>query len=86
MLEGMGIETGVDLDKIIDCVWLLERIIGTCVQTADAIRWIQGALHSAAPQETRPKPAPSNRSIPRNRSAFLASVRRIISMRSFYRI
>lgn len=28
MLEGMGIPTGVDLGKIIDCVWLLERIIG----------------------------------------------------------
>jgi len=28
MLEGMGIPTGVDLDKIIDCVWMLERIIG----------------------------------------------------------
>jgi hydroxymethylglutaryl-CoA lyase len=28
MLEGMGIETGVNLDKIIDCVWMLERIIG----------------------------------------------------------
>jgi hydroxymethylglutaryl-CoA lyase len=28
MLEGMGIETGVDLDKIIECVWLLEKIIG----------------------------------------------------------
>lgn len=28
MLEGMGIDTGVDLDKIIDCVWMLERIIG----------------------------------------------------------
>jgi hydroxymethylglutaryl-CoA lyase len=28
MLEGMGIATGVDLDKIIDCVWLLEKIIG----------------------------------------------------------
>ena len=28
MLEGMGIETGVDLDKIIDCVWMLEQIIG----------------------------------------------------------
>jgi hydroxymethylglutaryl-CoA lyase len=28
MLEGMGIETGVDLDKIIDCVWRLEKIIG----------------------------------------------------------
>jgi len=28
MLEGMGIDTGVDLDKLIDCVWMLERIIG----------------------------------------------------------
>ena len=28
MLEGMGIETGVDLGRIIDCVWLLERIVG----------------------------------------------------------
>lgn len=28
MLEGMGIETGVDLDKLIDCVWLMERLLG----------------------------------------------------------
>jgi len=28
MLEGMGIETGVDLDKLIDAVWLLEETIG----------------------------------------------------------
>jgi hydroxymethylglutaryl-CoA lyase len=28
MLEGMGIKTGVDLDKLIECVWLLEKIIG----------------------------------------------------------
>ena len=28
MLEGMGIETGVDLDKLIECVWLLEKILG----------------------------------------------------------
>ncbi|MFN0302844.1 MAG: hypothetical protein ACKVQU_21120 [Burkholderiales bacterium] len=28
MLEGMGIDTGVNLDKLIDCVWMLERIIG----------------------------------------------------------
>jgi hydroxymethylglutaryl-CoA lyase len=28
LLHGMGIPTGVDLDKLIDCVWLLERIIG----------------------------------------------------------
>jgi len=28
MLDGMGIPTGIDLGRIIDCVWLLERIIG----------------------------------------------------------
>lgn len=28
MLEGMGIETGVDLEKLIECVWMLEKIIG----------------------------------------------------------
>ena len=28
MLEGMGIETGVNLDKLIDCVWMLEETIG----------------------------------------------------------
>jgi hydroxymethylglutaryl-CoA lyase len=28
MLEGMGIATGVDLDKVIECVWMLERILG----------------------------------------------------------
>lgn len=28
MLEGMGVPTGVDLGKLIECVWLLERIIG----------------------------------------------------------
>lgn len=28
MLEGMGIQSGVDLDKLIDCVWRLEAIIG----------------------------------------------------------
>ena len=28
MLEGMGIETGVDVSKLIDCAWLLEEIIG----------------------------------------------------------
>lgn len=28
MLEGMGIETGVDLDKLIDCVWMLEKMVG----------------------------------------------------------
>ena len=28
MLETMGIPTGVDLDRLIDAVWLLEEIIG----------------------------------------------------------
>lgn len=28
MLEGMGIETGVDMDKLIDCVWMLEKTLG----------------------------------------------------------
>ena len=28
MLEAMGIETGVDLDRLIDAVWLLEEVIG----------------------------------------------------------
>jgi hydroxymethylglutaryl-CoA lyase len=28
MLEGMGIPTGVDLGKVIECVWMLERITG----------------------------------------------------------
>jgi hydroxymethylglutaryl-CoA lyase len=28
MMEDMGIETGVDIDKLIDCVWMAERIVG----------------------------------------------------------
>jgi hydroxymethylglutaryl-CoA lyase len=28
MLEGMGVSTGVDMDKLIDCVWMLERMLG----------------------------------------------------------
>lgn len=28
MLDGMGIETGVNLDKLVDCVWMLEKMIG----------------------------------------------------------
>ncbi|MGZ5166688.1 MAG: hypothetical protein ACXWCY_04525 [Burkholderiales bacterium] len=28
MLEGMGIDTGVDLDKLIECVWMLEKMLG----------------------------------------------------------
>lgn len=46
MLEGMGIETGVDLDKVIDCVWLLEKIIG---------RPAFGHVSRAGPRPTDPK-------------------------------
>ena len=28
MLEGMGIQTGVDMDKLVDCVWMAEEILG----------------------------------------------------------
>jgi len=28
MLGDMGIETGIDLDRLIDCVWMLEEVIG----------------------------------------------------------
>ena len=28
MMEDMGIATGVDIDKLIDCVWMAERIMG----------------------------------------------------------
>ena len=28
MMDDMGIETGVDIDKLIDTVWMAERIIG----------------------------------------------------------
>lgn len=28
MLEGMGVETGVDMTRLIDCVWRLEEILG----------------------------------------------------------
>ena len=28
MMEDMGVPTGVDIDKVIDCVWMAERIMG----------------------------------------------------------
>jgi len=28
MMEDMGIETGVDLDKLVECVWMLEGVLG----------------------------------------------------------
>ena len=45
MLEGMGIATGVNLDKLIECVWLLERIIG---------RPAFGCVAKAGPRPTHP--------------------------------
>ena len=46
MLEGMGIETGVDLDKLIECVWRLEKIIG---------RPAFGFVAKAGPRPTSPE-------------------------------
>lgn len=46
MLEGMGIETGVELDKLIDCVWMLEKMIGR-----DA--W--GHVSRTGPRPTKPE-------------------------------
>jgi hydroxymethylglutaryl-CoA lyase len=46
MLEGMGMATGVDLDKVIECVWLLERIIG---------RSAFGQVSKAGPRPMRPE-------------------------------
>lgn len=45
MLEGMGIETGVNLDKLIDCVWMLEEILG---------RMTWGHVSRAGPRPTKP--------------------------------
>jgi hydroxymethylglutaryl-CoA lyase len=46
MLEGMGIPTGVDLNKIIECVWMLEEIIG---------KPAFGHVSKAGPRPTDPK-------------------------------
>jgi len=45
MLEGMGIDTGVDLDRLIDCAWMLERIIG---------RPVFGLVSKAGPRPSSP--------------------------------
>jgi hydroxymethylglutaryl-CoA lyase len=45
MLEGMGMDTGVDLDQLIDCVWMLERIIG---------RPVFGLVSKAGPRPATP--------------------------------
>ena len=45
MLDGMGIKTGVDLNQLIDCVWLLERTIG---------RHAVGHVSKAGPRPLKP--------------------------------
>ena len=45
MLEGMGINTGVDMNRLIDCVWMLERTIG---------RSAFGHVSKAGPRPTEP--------------------------------
>ena len=45
MLDGMGIKTGVDLNQLIDCVWLLERTIG---------RQAVGHVSKAGPRPLKP--------------------------------
>ncbi len=44
MLEGMGIETGVDLNKLVECAWMLEKMIG---------RYAFGHVSRAGPRPTR---------------------------------
>ena len=44
MLEDMGIETGVDIDKLIDCVWMAEDIVG---------RPLTGHVSKAGPRPKR---------------------------------
>ncbi len=46
MLDGMGIATGVDLGRLIECVWHLEKIIG---------RPAFGCVARAGPRPTRPE-------------------------------
>ena len=46
MLDGMGIATGVDLDRLIECVWHLEKIIG---------RAAFGNVARAGPRPSRPE-------------------------------
>jgi hydroxymethylglutaryl-CoA lyase len=46
MFEGMGIDTGVDLDKLIDCVWMLEKIVGHAAF---------GFVSKAGPRPTQPR-------------------------------
>ena len=53
MLESMGIETGVDLDRLIEAVWLLEEIIG---RPTPAMSPRPGGCHMATRSMTRNLP------------------------------
>ncbi|MCH8280851.1 MAG: citramalate synthase [Chloroflexi bacterium] len=44
MMEDMGIETGVDIDKLIECVWMAERVMG---------RELYGHVSKAGPRPKR---------------------------------
>ena len=44
MMEDMGIETGVDIDKLIECVWMAERVMG---------RELYGHVAKAGPRPKR---------------------------------
>ena len=44
MMEDMGVETGVDIDKLIDCVWMAEGVIG---------RELYGHVSKAGPRPKR---------------------------------
>lgn len=46
MLEGMGYDTGVDLDRLIECVWMLEKMIG---------RTAWGHVSRTGPRPSRPE-------------------------------
>ena len=45
MMEDMGIDTGVDLDKLIDCAWMAEEILG---------RQLWGHVSHAGPRPKTP--------------------------------
>ncbi len=44
MMEDMGVETGVEIDKLVDCVWMAERVIG---------RELYGHVSKAGPRPKR---------------------------------
>ena len=46
MLDGIGLETGVDVGKLIDCAWMLEDMIG---------RPVFGSTSKAGPRPTSPE-------------------------------